>query len=53
MLKSEGSVEQANSKDDSTIFRTDALIGVLKHDYDEIEMYSERIEMSEYTIDII
>lgn len=43
MLKREERVELAISEDDRTIFLTDALTGVLKHDYDEKEMYAERI----------
>ena len=47
MLKDEETVEQAILEDDSTVFLTDALTGVLKHDYDEKEMYAERIEKRE------
>lgn len=49
ILKNGKEVARLISKESSVSFLTDALTGVLKHDYDEKAMYAERIEKREGT----
>lgn len=47
IMKNGKEVARLISKEAAVSFLTDALTGVLKHDYDEKEMYAERIEKRE------